>query len=843
MALGIWLCLILAPGMLIVEAMFGRDSTRPMPVEGMLYALGAGYALLAVLMLALSYLPGGMQAWEVVAAYAGAGALLLAIIWRRAGTRPEETAPAGVACSDDFSGNPPNAFPDAALHGRALRWVTAGVALLLLLAGFLRLTSLGYAEFHGDEARAALRAAAVIQGYEDVLFLHRKGPGEILVTTAVFALTGRLDEASARLLFSMASLATVVAVGLLGWRMAGPAAGWTAALLLAMDGYFVGFARFVQYQSVVVLLSVLSVLVAYRLYRHPKAALRYLILASFFLAGGLLYHYDTFLAFLPATFLLAAATWEKRIDRRKLMYGLIAAGLVGGALVALFYIPYIIHPNFTANFSYLWRTRIHSGGELFYNNLDSFFLRTAIYSSIYYILLLIGLTLTALGLAYWRGLPSPWRQAAILFAIGSVAASLWRTDWLRVGQTDFAFAPFLLALMLAALLPDLRVSERTLWLWFAAPFVAALFLIGEPDTHVHIFFVPWLLVIGMAVQAIWDGFHRRWGMRMAGVLATGAVAAAVAVFGTHSYFLFVYHQQEILLHRSENWPAFYWLPARAAEIDAFYGFPLRNGWKAVGALYVQGVLAGDYESNQTFDWIPAWYTRGQNRCDDTASWYFAIDYLEPWNERADAVADRVKASGFRPWAVVEHLGQPRLVIYGRENAPPAPAEQLELAPYAARFDAAVTPYFPLDFPVIEPHPTHRLDANLDNRILLEGYDLDYATPLRPGDIFHLTLYWRALAPIEESLKVFNQAFYGDGTMVVQQDSMPACNRRPTVGWQPGELTVDRRTLEVAEDAPAGIYPLYTGMYREETMERLPVLDAAGNVQGGEVLLDQLMIEK
>ena len=52
--------------------------------------------------------------------------------------------------------------------------------------------------------------------------------------------------------------------------------GWAAAMLLAMDGYAVAFARIVQYQSVVILTTALVVLILYRLLRRPQAVGGYL---------------------------------------------------------------------------------------------------------------------------------------------------------------------------------------------------------------------------------------------------------------------------------------------------------------------------------------------------------------------------------------------------------------------------------------------------------------------------------------------------------------------------------------------------------------------------------------
>ena len=77
---------------------------------------------------------------------------------------------------------------------------------------------------------------------------------------AVLVLTGQIDETSARLPFALAGMAALVAIWLLGWRLINGRAGWIAALLLALSGYYVAFARFVQYQSVVILATAAALL-------------------------------------------------------------------------------------------------------------------------------------------------------------------------------------------------------------------------------------------------------------------------------------------------------------------------------------------------------------------------------------------------------------------------------------------------------------------------------------------------------------------------------------------------------------------------------------------------------
>ena len=206
-------------------------------------------------------LPGPLHTWHVYVLYDLLLAGLLALVWRLAQRNPADDGLPVDAIGPDFPPRP------------AAYWLAAGLAAVLVIGGVLRLGNLGYAEFHGDEARAVLRAAAVIQGYDDVLLLHKKGPAEILLPSATFALAGRVTETTARLPFALAGLTALVAVYLLGRRMFGPLAGWAAAMLLAVDGYAVAFSRIVQYQSIVILTAALVVLILVRLLRsRPRAA-------------------------------------------------------------------------------------------------------------------------------------------------------------------------------------------------------------------------------------------------------------------------------------------------------------------------------------------------------------------------------------------------------------------------------------------------------------------------------------------------------------------------------------------------------------------------------------------
>ncbi len=230
----------------------------------------------------------------------------------------------------------------------------------------------------------------------------------------------------------------------------------------------------------------------------------------------------------------------------------------------------------------------------------------------------------------------------------------------------------------------------------------------------------------------------------------------------------MYTDVEILRTWQENRPAGYWTTYDVPDNRALFGFPLANGWKAAGRLMADGAIADKYATNEVELWAPYWYTRGAWRCEDRAEWFFRIANPQPDPEGYARAIDEYLAKDYAHWGAVTIAGDPRMAIY-RRSQEPFSVQTFALEQYAAAFDAAASPDLPLGYPVVEPPIGNPLDVNLGDLIRLEGFDLAYTSPLEPGETFTLTLYWRAQRSIDASYKVFNQSFYGEGTMVAQQD--------------------------------------------------------------------------
>jgi uncharacterized membrane protein len=121
-------------------------------------------------------------------------------------------------------------------------------------------------------------------------------------------------------------------------------------------------------------------------------------------------------------------------------------------------------------------------------------------------------------------------------------------------------------------------------------------------------------------------------------------------------------------------------------------------------------------------------------------------------------------------------------------------------------------------------PSNPVQANLDGKMELRGYDVSPGVGQAGGDL-EVTLYWRALAPMDRDYTVFVHLVGSDDQLVAQHDGQPWWEvSLPTSTWQPGELLRDRHTLSLPADLAAGTYSLRIGVYFWENLERLPVME-------------------
>ncbi len=755
-------------------------------IEEVAVGLGLGLATVSLTTLLVHYVPGPVT--EAV--------LLLAID--------------GVVCTLLLAG-----VRHGVKQGRSLAkspTLIGPLIAVLLVAALLRIASLGYSEFQGDEGLVMWRAGRAMLGDDSQLFYHQKGPGEVLVPLATWTLSGTISEWQARLPFSLAGLVGVLAVFLCGWRWYGSPTALAAGLLLAINGYFVGFGRIAQYQSLVLAMTALGLLALWRW--SEGSGRRWLGGGALLLGFGLVAHYDAALA-LPAAAYIVWRRLRASASRRAMVNELMLSAGLGLAVAALFYLPFALHPNFASTLEYLGAARVGTGGVL-HNNLLSQLPLATFYNSTYYLIAIAGLLLVAALAAFRR-----WWLLLPGLCLLMVAVVL------TVDALSLVAGPALLLLVGGAVLSRwTSPGARVAWLWFGVPFLVYYFLVWDPRTHVLNAF-PGAVLLAAAALAYLVGLLSPAVRRVAGCL----LVAVFVLLACHPLVMFVRHDPEIKRSWPQAQPSLYWRPSDDVPLFGYFGFPYRAGWKAVGMLFEDGMLTGVYGSNEE-QYVTYWYMRGAQRsyCPDP-DWYLIAEDVQ------DEVAidwDEVE-SGYTLWGWVEVGGRAKLSIYrrGHEDRQTLP---ILLHEYERRFDAGATAAN------LMPHPLQgqaEMSYTLGGVVRLHGYSIERLDP-SPGGSIEVVLYWEALEPVDGNYQVFTHLY--DGVMRGQHDGTPGCGLWPTLLWEPGQVVRDEHTIKIAADTPPGDVPLLVGMYDLGTGTRLSVSDLDGRPVGDAVQLGLVAVE-
>ncbi len=119
-----------------------------------------------------------------------------------------------------------------------------------------------------------------------------------------------------------------------------------------------------------------------------------------------------------------------------------------------------------------------------------------------------------------------------------------------------------------------------------------------------------------------------------------------------------------------------------------------------------------------------------------------------------------------------------------------------------------------------------LNATFEGKAELLSAEIDRAAA-QPGDPIKVTLYWRALASMDQSYVEFVHLIDAQSIIVAQRDTWPGRGMYPTVLWQPNQVFADTLFLQLPDAAYApNQVMLQVGLYDGEDA-RLSVTAANG----------------
>ena len=806
------------PGALLALLVFRSEHDA---LERTFLMLCGALALPVPLLLGLHALPGPLHWWLVLLAVDALSGLMGMLLLRKTATVPERTSKVSLTPSGEAGET------IVAQRGSGGGTMLALLAVLLL-AVVLRLPFLGTAEFHGDEARVMLRAAGMLYGQEAVLLLRDKGPAEILLTAGPLVLTGQINELIARLPFTLAGVGILIGSYLLAQRLFvnqkqtaryAPLIGIIAMTILALDGFLIAFTRMVQYQSMVMLMTVGALWCGWRFYEGATHPRRYLVSAAAMVAIGILAHYDGIFVLPPLAWLVLAGGWQRGWRRSwQWVVQLWPPFIVGIVLVFSFFLPFVLHERFRERgTTYLsWRLAEQESAVLLNNNVIDYYQLLTFYNTPYQIhvlaLVLVVAILTWI-ICYVRPhLLS--RSLAVLFAAGCMLL-LIAPERLVLLNVNWAILFFMLPLAVLALTPRTPLVLRTLVIWFSVPFMAYAFLIAIPGTHFYTMLIPAALLISLAVVTLGQWLAIR-GM-MPGIfgLSIGSLALALIAM-PYLWLLFVLQVPEY----QRSFPAVYSQVYRASYATTlpaewgYYGFAHQDGWKVIGQLYRQGIFQGSYASNQERV-IEGWYMDAF-LCGIKPDYYFV-------GLRARDADDHIQMS---IWQEYHYFGSVlingiRTIDIYRRQPVLQPPQIFHLEDYEAPFNAGPVPHFQLQRILLELVPQHALDRSWQQGVRLRGYDLDRQS-LTPGETARLSLFWQATQPVSADYEVFVDLLDATGRRV--GTAQPYCESRPPAEWYQHYFIDTSFTVTLDAALPPDTYTLYVGLRHRANGTLLPLVD-------------------
>ena len=421
------------------------------------------------------------------------------------------------------------------------RWA---LAVLFVVAGFLRLYNLGYSDYQGDEIKALYNSK---EATSVKFFLEqRKGPMQFLVTAGLNSISRDYrNRALVRLPFALAGLGSVIVFYYLSKSILNEKIAFYSSIFFATNGFLIAFSRIVQYQSLVIFFGLLSVYLT-RKYIDSLHS-RLLVLASISLAISILSHYDG-VFFIPIILGLLYPSFRQ--DQRHVLKLFIIPTLLFLALTCVFYIPFAL--NIAQSTADYWVGRI--SGDVSSKISSSRYL-FSVYQPIYVLHIY-----TILGIVGFGFITLVTLYKIFPKMLGKLLSHIYQTH-------------FNLSILVSVLA------------WFLIPFILLEVFIYIPGTHIYAYLIPTFLFMGFAIFYA-DLVGRKILNKLPfSIVVTSVTMVAVWVLfiflTLQSYYVFVDHDYE---YPWENKKFLIWTLPKPTPIFhlSMFGFPYYRHWDEIG---------------------------------------------------------------------------------------------------------------------------------------------------------------------------------------------------------------------------------------------------------------------
>jgi hypothetical protein len=120
-----------------------------------------------------------------------------------------------------------------------------------------------------------------------------------------------------------------------------------------------------------------------------------------------------------------------------------------------------------------------------------------------------------------------------------------------------------------------------------------------------------------------------------------------------------------------------------------------------------------------------------------------------------------------------------------------------------------------------------------DNVILKAY---HWPDVSAGEQAAISLYWQAAGQISYPYTVFLHLVDVQDNIVAQADAQPHnhLGEYPMNWWDPNEIVLDVHRMSIPKDTPPGRYTLRVGLYRLDTLTRIPLLQGGDSVDLGDM---------
>lgn len=522
-----------------------------------------------------------------------------------------------------------------------LKQVNLSLITTLCVAFILRFVSLGYSDFQGDEIKA-LFLPDDVHKIGEFLLTQRKGPVQFLITFLVKLVDPLYtNQFLVRLPFAIAGFLAVYYFYKLVKQHFNEKIAFYSSFLLATNGFFVAFSRIAQYQSFVILFSVLCLYTLTLAVSDPKMKIKGLYLAMFFWALSTLSHYDG-IFILPAVLMLLVQ-WIKGTDLsfRPKAKTITFSFALFAVLTLLFYVPFAMY--LSQDTKDYWSGRLVGDAS---SKMSSSYYLFSVYQPIYVVHFYLAF-LSAAALALLLAL-SPnlieklFSKIFIIKSFFSVAKDNLRK---KIG--------------LAKLF--------TLIFWFALPLIFWELVVYIPGTHIYTYLLPSFIILAIGIsylEEVWLTITKKVKFIKPVLIKNVLLGALFTFFALQSYFVFVDNSKEYPW-QEEKFLIWTMHTPNATYHLSLFGFPYFRDWESISQFIAGYPEVTAYSTNER-ESISRHYVNLQK---DTskAGFYIFLQFPQSFTEHIQNDKALYWASKYPPVYTLSRGGIDLVNIY---NMPP-----------------------------------------------------------------------------------------------------------------------------------------------------------------------------